>query len=238
MIELITAGLVIGMLGSLHCVGMCGPIALSLPVVDNHPSSKYIGTFFYNMGRVITYAVLGLLFGLIGQSFAMMGIQKFLSIFLGVLLLLYLFMPKRILDQHQLFPGFMQTIRKRIGVLFQTKSYSSLFSIGLLNGLLPCGLVYVAIAGAVATASVFKSSVFMVFFGLGTLPMMWLVAFLGTKLKLKFGMQIRKAYPYILGLMACLLILRGLGLGIPYVSPTMNTHTAAENTPVVECHDE
>lgn len=236
MIESITAGLILGMLGSLHCIGMCGPIALSLPVVDNNRSSKYIGTFLYNIGRVLTYAILGLLFGLIGQTFAMIGVQQFLSIFLGVLLLMFLFMPKRLFHNQTLFPGFMQGIRKRIGVLFHTKSYRSLFSIGLLNGLLPCGLVYVAITGAIATGSVFNSSIFMASFGFGTLPMMWLVAFMGTNLKLKFGLQIRKMYPWVIGVMACLLILRGLGLGIPYVSPSFHSNHPAITT--VECHDE
>lgn len=238
MIELITSGILLGMLGSLHCIGMCGPIALSLPVVDTNQASKYIGTFLYNVGRVLTYATLGLLFGVIGQTFAVIGVQQFLSIFIGVLLLLFLFIPKRFFHKQVLFPGFMQSIRQRIGVLFQTKSYRSLFSIGLLNGLLPCGLVYVAIAGAIATGSVLKSSIFMACFGLGTLPMMWLVAFMGTKLKLKFGLQIRKMYPLILGVMACLLILRGLGLGIPYVSPSFHSPKSGAIVTSVECHDE
>ncbi len=236
MIEIIAAGLLLGALGSLHCIGMCGPIALSLPVVNTSFVSKYWGALLYNLGRVVTYASLGVVFGLIGRTFVLMGFQQWLSIFLGVLLLLILFIPKRYTTNVSIFPSVMGSVRGGIGKLFQTKSYSALFSIGLLNGLLPCGLVYMAIAGAIATASVMNSSVFMAAFGLGTLPMMWVVAMIGSGFKLKFRMTIRRVYPYMLGLMACLLIIRGMGLGIPYVSPSFETKKG--EAAVVTCHDE
>ncbi len=236
MIETIAAGMLLGALGSLHCVGMCGPIALSLPVVNTSYFSKYIGTLLYNLGRVVTYAALGVVFGLIGQSLVWMGFQQWLSIALGVLLLLIVLLPKRITSRIQFFPGAMGSIRGGIGRLFQTKSYTSLFMIGLLNGLLPCGLVYMAVAGAVATASVVQSSVWMAAFGLGTLPMMWVVAMIGSSLKLRFRTSIRKVYPYMIGVMACLLIVRGMGLGIPFVSPAIETQP--NKSAVVTCHDE
>lgn len=236
MIETIAAGLVLGAIGSLHCVGMCGPIALSLPVVNTSHASKYIGTLLYNLGRVVTYAMLGVLFGLIGQSLVWMGFQQGLSIALGVLLLLLVLLPKRFTNRIQIFPKAMASIRGGIGKLFQTRSYSSLFTIGVLNGLLPCGLVYMAIAGAIATASVVQSSVWMAAFGLGTLPMMWLMAMIGSNLKLRFRTSIRKVYPFMIAIMACLLIIRGMGLGIPYVSPSINMPTG--KSAVVTCHDE
>lgn len=123
--------------------------------------------------------------------------------------------------------AFFEKIRAALGQLFFKKNYSSLFSIGLLNGLLPCGLVYMAAAGAVATGDVVNSVLFMAFFGLGTLPVMWSVAFFGNYVSIGLRQKIRKAYPYMMALMACLLILRGLGLGIPYVSPTVNPHSGA-----------
>ena len=114
---------------------------------------------------------------------------------------------------------YFEKLRSAIGQLFFKKNNSSLFSIGLLNGLLPCGLVYMAAAGAVATGNIISSIFFMAFFGLGTLPVMWSVAFFGNFISINIRQSIRKAYPYMMMLMACLLILRGLGLGIPYVSP-------------------
>jgi sulfite exporter TauE/SafE len=237
MMELITGGFVLGILGSMHCVGMCGPIALSLPVVNESPASRYIGTFLYNIGRVLTYATLGLFFGMIGQTVVMIGFQQWLSVFLGVALLLYLFVPGKYKDKVQILPGFMSGVRKRIGILFQTKSYGALFGIGLLNGFLPCGLVYVAVAAAVAQASMIESSLFMAAFGFGTLPMMWLVAVAGTGLKLQFRTRIKKIYPVVIGVMGCLLIVRGLGMGIPYLSPSMKINKSQQSV-MIQCHDE
>jgi sulfite exporter TauE/SafE len=114
-----------------------------------------------------------------------------------------------------------------LGQLFLKKNYQSLFMIGLLNGLLPCGLIYMAVAGAIASADPFKSAFFMAAFGLGTLPVMWSVSFFGNYIGIGLRQKIRKAYPIMMALMACLLIVRGLGLGIPYISPTLNNHSNA-----------
>ena len=116
-------------------------------------------------------------------------------------------------------------IRSALGQLFLKKNYQSLFAIGLLNGLLPCGLIYMAVAGAIASADPFKSAFFMASFGLGTLPVMWSVSFFGNYIGIGLRQKIRRAYPVMMALMACLLIVRGLGLGIPYVSPAINNHT-------------
>ena len=126
-------------------------------------------------------------------------------------------------------------IRNKLGKLITQKKYHSVFFIGLLNGLLPCGLVYMAIAAAVSTASVINSSLFMAAFGLGTLPLMWSLSFFGSYITVQSRVTIRKAYPYLLFAMACLLIVRGLGLGIPYLSPDINNNGYAVN-PAIECH--
>ena len=114
---------------------------------------------------------------------------------------------------------FFEKLRQTFGKLFFKKSQSTLFAIGFLNGLLPCGMVYLAIAGATATGSLSGSIVFMAAFGLGTLPVMWSIAFWGNFIGVQVRQKIRAAYPYMMMLMACLLILRGMGLGIPYISP-------------------
>lgn len=222
--ELMFAAFLLGLMGSFHCVGMCGPLALSLPIRSDSVWAKFSGAVFYNAGRIVTYSVFGLIFGFIGKTFALFGFQQWLSIIMGILILFFIILPKRV----QLFKNsnaairFFEKLRTALGHLFTKRNHSSLFSIGLLNGLLPCGLVYMAVAGAVATADVLNSILFMAFFGLGTLPVMWSVAFFGNYAGARIRQGIRKAYPYMMVLMACLLILRGMGLGIPYVSPKMN----------------
>ena len=236
MVLLITA-LVMGAVGSLHCVGMCGPLAMALPVVAQSPSGRMLYTLLYNFGRVVTYAALGAVLGVLGASFALVGLQQALSIVAGLLILVFLLWPRGswLVNSHKRVQQVFEILRKQLGELFFRKNYKSVFFIGLLNGLLPCGLVYMAVAGAVSTASVLKSSMFMAAFGLGTLPLMWSVAFFGSLAGIKTRASIRKAYPYLMFLMACLLIVRGLGLGIPFLSPDFST--ANSTGAGIECHD-
>jgi len=235
MISLFITAFILGSLGSMHCIGMCGPLALSLPVVNSNVQSKLASALLYNNGRIVTYATLGALFGAIGRTFAIFGYQQWLSILLGVLIIIFLVLPRqsKVFTKASILVRFFHKLRSYLGKLFIKKNYPSVFFIGLLNGLLPCGLVYMAIAGAVATASVIKSSIFMAFFGIGTLPMMWGVSFFGSFIKVSTRQKIRAAYPYVMLLMACLLIIRGLGLGIPYLSPA-NFDTVKN---VIECHN-
>ncbi|KAA9041116.1 sulfite exporter TauE/SafE family protein [Ginsengibacter hankyongi] len=221
--QLLITAFMMGLLGSFHCVGMCGPIALSLPLKHDSDWAKFSAALFYNSGRIVTYAVFGLIFGLIGKSVALFGYQQWLSVILGVLILFFIFLPKRFaFFQHQnLILASFQKLRTALGRLFLKKNFSSLFSIGLLNGLLPCGLVYMAAAVAVSAGDIINSIAFMAFFGLGTLPMMWSIAFFGNYIGVSVRQKIRKAYPYMMMLVACLLILRGMGLGIPYISPVV-----------------
>jgi len=224
MAQLIMVALTMGMLGSFHCVGMCGPLALSLPLNNDSNWAKFSAAFLYNAGRVVTYSLFGLVFGSIGKTVALFGYQQWLSIILGTLIIVFIILPKRITafgnNNHVI--KFLENLRSSLGKLFLKKNNTSLFSIGLLNGLLPCGLVYMAAAGAVATGDIAKSILFMAFFGLGTLPVMWSITFFGNYIGMELRQKIRKAYPYIMMLMACLLILRGMGLGIPYVSPKVS----------------
>lgn len=224
MAQIILAAFVMGLLGSFHCVGMCGPIALSLPLKNDNDLEKFSGALFYNLGRIITYTFFGFLFGVIGKSIALFGYQQWLSITSGLLIITFTIVPQKIaaFKTQNFILQFFGQLRSSMEELFLKKNFSSLFSIGLLNGLLPCGLIYMAAAVAVATGDVIKSMAFMAIFGLGTLPMMWSIAFFGNYVSIKLRQKIRKAYPYMMLLMAFLLILREMGLGIPYVSPKMN----------------
>jgi uncharacterized protein len=225
MIQLFFVAFMIGIVGSFHCVGMCGPLALALPLSNNSFVAKFSGAFIYNTGRIVTYSVFGLIFGLIGQTAGLFGFQQWLSIGTGAVILLFIIIPKKYKMQHvasNYTTRFFSKIRLELGRLFTQKNNTSLFVIGLLNGLLPCGLVYMAVAGAIAAGDIGSSILFMAAFGFGTLPVMWSIAFFGNYVGVSLRQKIRRVYPYMMVLMACLLILRGMGLGIPYVSPKMN----------------
>jgi sulfite exporter TauE/SafE len=234
MIALIFSAFVLGALGSVHCVGMCGPLALSLPVVNKGKNTKIISVLLYNSGRAVTYSLFGLLFGAIGKTFALFGFQQWLSISLGALIILFLLVPKKnkVFENKNFAVHFFFKIRTALSKLFKKRNYKSAFFIGLLNGLLPCGLVYMAVAGAIATASLWKSSLFMAFFGLGTFPLMLGVSFFGGFISLAARQKIRAAYPLLMFIIGCLLIFRGLGLGIPYLSPSGIGHSSS----AILCH--
>jgi sulfite exporter TauE/SafE len=232
--QLFIPGFIMGLAGSLHCVGMCGPIAMALPLQEKTTWGKLLGSFLYNSGRVTTYAGFGLVFGFIGRSFAWFGWQQKISISLGIIILLFLVIPKLFPDK-SLHPGIqkiMSGLRQKLSQYLFKGNPASLYATGLLNGLLPCGLVYMALAGATVAGEALKGSLFMMFFGLGTMPAMFFTAILGSWIKQPVRARIRKWYPAMMVLMATLLILRGLNLGIPLVSPKLNV----SNSSMVECH--
>jgi uncharacterized protein len=220
-IEIIGTAFIMGLAGSLHCVGMCGPLALALPVSHSDNLSRFAGGTLYNLGRIVSYATMGLVFGSVGKLIIASHWQSRLSLILGVVILLYLLIPKRYLhfSKPTLFNKPFIALRKQLGKLFQSKNLSSLFFIGILNGLLPCGLVYLALTSSVITGSSLNGALFMSFFGLGTFPAMMATIILGNYLNQQVRLKISKALPVFLFLMAALLVLRGLELGIPFVSP-------------------
>lgn len=234
--QVATTGFLIGIVGSFHCVGMCGPIALSLPIYDKTKWQRFAYILLYNFGRMSAYASMGILFGIVGKQFFIGGYQRYLSIALGVLILFYLFFSNYIDSNKSFINKFTNVIKQSLGKLLSSdkKFYTYIF-IGFLNGFLPCGLVYVAIAGAVATGDALHSALFMAAFGFGTFPVMITVTVLGKFISLKIRNQMRRAVPFFVGIMAILLILRGLNLGIPYISPEMKaTPTGTESC----CHKE
>jgi sulfite exporter TauE/SafE len=216
---LITAFL-LGLMGSLHCVGMCGPIALSLPLRGKSIGQKIWGSSLWSLGRIVTYSFMGALFGLIGAGFKFLGYQQIISIAIGVLMILSVILPtlfKKITVGNSL--SIFNPVRKGMQRLFQEKNNRALFLIGIFNGLLPCGLVYLAIAGAIGTADLLLSVAYMALFGLGTLPMLLVISMLGNIVSQTIRKQINKVVPLVVILIGIIFILRGLSLGIPYLSP-------------------
>lgn len=215
--------LTIGIVGSLHCIGMCGPIVVALPLKNQSLFTKLIGAILYNSGRVATYGLLGVLFGLLGKGIHMAGFQQWTSIILGILMIIGVLFPfvfREKITVGNLLAGMASRLIIRLKKLFATRSYRSLLLIGLLNGLLPCGLVYVAIAGAINSGSVISGSLFMVLFGLGTIPLLLLASLASDAIGQRLRSKIQKAVPYFVFMLGVLFILRGMSLGIPYISPT------------------
>lgn len=210
---------VFGLVGSFHCVGMCGPIVLAVP------GKTILSKLLYNIGRTVTYAIMGLIIGIIGEGFSLAGYQQILSILVGAAMLLIVIFTKY---KHFDLPlsGAVSKLwifsKKKLTPLFKSESAFAPFLIGIINGLLPCGLVYAAIFAAVAMGGMVESSLYMVLFGLGTAPLLIALSVFGNFLTPAIRSRFNKAVPYLLGVVAVLIILRGLNLGIPYVSPKMD----------------
>lgn len=227
---------IFGLISSLHCIGMCGPIALMIPVDRTNPTKKAIQIITYHLGRLSAYACIGFIFGLVGKGFFLAGIQQRLSIFIGVAMIITMLTPERVLANYNFSKPVYRLISKiksSLGKQFKNKSYKSLFTIGLLNGFLPCGMVYVALFGAIAMQNVPFGILYMLLFGIGTIPMMSSVTYLNSIITVSFRNKIQKVIPYIGVVIGVLFILRGLGLGIPYVSPA-NMSLFVQETP--NCH--
>ncbi len=215
---IIWTAFLIGFLGSFHCAGMCGPIAISLPHKNQSPFNTFINGLLYNLGRIATYTFLGVIIGIIGKGFFLAGMQRWISMGLGILLLIIAIFSINVetkIVKLKLVNDFNQWLSRSLGKLLKTGTKASLVGIGVLNGFLPCGLVYMAIAGAVSNSSILDSIEYMVFFGLGTMPMMLGLSVSGRLIPVKLKNLIRKAYPVFLILFAILFILRGLNFDVP-----------------------
>lgn len=224
--SLVIIALSLGLASSLHCVGMCGPIAFSLGL---NPENKFDFTarnLTYQLGRVTTYSVLGTLLGIIGYGASFAGLQNPLSIFAGLMMILMAVLPKNLGADNlgmKSFSRLMYKIKTGLGNFLRKKNYSSLYITGLLNGLLPCGAVYAALTGSVAMGSIAGGALFMFFFGLGTIPLMFASVLAGNVVSLQTRQKILKILPYLMIVLGILFILRGLNLDIFLISPSQGS---------------
>ena len=226
------SALLLGLVSSLHCLGMCGPLVLGI-IPPNLNSIQKTGVLAqYHGGRLLTYGILGVVAGLVGQQLFMPEVQQYISIGLGVIVLLWVankylhFIPN---NGTGVFP---KVFSKMMNAFMKLPNYLRYPFFGLLNVLLPCGMVYIAMAGAFAQHSMFNSFLFMVFFGVGTLPLLATVSYMGVLLKVKMVKKLNVLRPVFLLIFAGILVIRGLNLGIPYLSPKV-THT--DEAAVMEC---
>jgi sulfite exporter TauE/SafE len=205
------SALSLGFLGSFHCLGMCGPIALSLPVVDGDARHFYLGRLMYQLGRVTMYMLLGVIAGLIGISFQLKGLQSDLSIFSGILIILVvLFLNDKLLSKvNGRLVKMSFRIKSVIGNYIKKKSFTAMYVVGLANGILPCGFVYLAMAGAISFGGITNAALYMFLFGLGTLPLMYIVAVSQNIFSPKVKLSINKLSPFIAIALALFLIHRG-----------------------------
>jgi uncharacterized protein len=217
--ELWTA-LLLGLVGSLHCAGMCGPLTLALPQAGRSFLVFGAGRAAYNLGRLSAYGLLGLLFGLLGRTAALAGWQRWVSLAAGLAILLALAPGWRRGLGWPALRG-VALVKRGLSALLQQRAISALYLLGLLNGFLPCGLVYVACAGAVALGSVVAGVSYMLVFGAGTVPLMLGIGLAGRNLQGVIRTRFQKLIPVCLAVVGALLILRGLSLGIPYLSPDL-----------------
>lgn len=226
--------ILLGLTANFHCVGMCGPLALAVPVDRKSNVSIISGILQYNLGRIFTYSVFGALVGLIGFSIQFFGFLQWTSIISGILMVLFAWKKWISPSFEEKFPlfGLNKFISKGFGfVLAKNLPLKSLF-FGALNGLLPCGMVYLALINAMVAGSSLQSAASMFAYGLGTLPGMVFVAFAAQKINGNMRYQLSRAIPYMLTIVGLLVILRGMNLGIPYLSPkiTLKTeHVSAKN---------
>lgn len=216
------SAVILGVLGSFHCVGMCGPIAFMLPVDRTNSVKKIVQIFTYHFGRILAYSIIGLIFGLVGKSLYIFGLQQQLSIAIGVLMIAVILMPTRIFNKYNFSKPIYRMISKvksAMGQAFKKKTADTFLTIGFLNGFLPCGLVYMAVFASLGMESSLKGSLYMALFGIGTIPLMTSAIYLGKFLNATVKQRIQKAIPIFVVVIGILFILRGLGLGIPYLSP-------------------
>jgi sulfite exporter TauE/SafE len=232
--EIIIAGFMLGAFGSLHCIGMCGPLAMALPVQHFSKQKKLIAISLYQLGRVFTYSTLGLFLGMAGRGIYLAGFQQWFSMITGAvvvfLVVQYLIFKRN--PRPYFFNGFYDRVQKTIVYFLRSHKMQNYFFLGTANGLLPCGMVYVAIAGALTATRVVNSTLFMACFGAGTLPAMMVFTYFGQFFKLSLRNHFKKALPVFAAIIGIILILRGLNLGIPFISPVM--HQSSGNT--ITCH--
>ena len=212
-------GFLLGFMGSLHCIGMCGPIALALPVPVN--LNRGIAVLLYNLGRVLTYSAIGLGFGLLGWIFVLAGFQQYLSIACGVAVILMVILSRFGIMNTNASNSFTSKIRSQFAILVKKHGLVPFVLLGMLNGLLPCGLVYMSLAGATSTGGAWQGAAYMALFGLGTVPAMFAVGYLHRFLSLPWRFKVRNYVSGFVIVTGLLLILRGMNLGIPYLSPQM-----------------
>ncbi|HNS42824.1 MAG TPA: sulfite exporter TauE/SafE family protein [Taishania sp.] len=220
------SALILGLGASLHCLGMCGPLVMAVPISSKTWQGKAVGITQYHLGKTFTYALLGLVVGVIGISLQTLKWMQILSIITGVLIILFAWKKFIKLPASNKIQQFLTRFSgKSLNKLFKSTIPFKPFFFGMINGLLPCGLIYIALLNSLLAGDPFSSMVAMAFFGVGTIPILTLAKFAS----LKFNWQASKITPVLVTVVGLLIIVRGMNLGIPYISPKINTSIIASS---------
>lgn len=228
MINLLAA-FTLGLLGSMHCIGMCGPLVIAVPSTAQTRVKFVAERLLYNLGRTVTYGILGALVGIVGKN-VLLNIQQDASMTLGFIIFLMALIPfglKSRLEKLSPLNTVYAFVRQKFSALLHKRGTVALFSLGMVNGLLPCGLVYTALLGAVAVADVWYSILFMMAFGISTIPALVVISLTGKIFSVKFRPVLARVIPVFSIALALILILRGMNLGIPFISPKI-THEVTQ----------
>ncbi|HPF90323.1 MAG: sulfite exporter TauE/SafE family protein [Flavobacteriales bacterium] len=234
MTELLATAFLLGVAGSAHCVGMCGPIALAVPSPNNAFLTRLGSSLLLNGGRLFTYVLLGMTIGVFGAGMRLVGLQQVTSIAAGIALILSVLIPGLLerwapTGQWSMAIG---RLRGALGRQLGRTAPEAIFFTGMLNGALPCGLVYAALLGAAAQGTVLNSAAFMAAFAMGTVPAMVLFRLSGAAMLSRLRPRMRRLAPALVCTMGVLMILRGANLGVPYLSPAVPQVA----TQVTACH--
>lgn len=222
-------GFIIGFGSAFHCLGMCGPIAMSIPVNRSSDLSIISGALQYNFGRIFAYTLLGIILGSVGLSFSSLKWMQWLSIAAGITMILIAWHQLFSFSQSKIAGKLTGYIGSGIGKIVRSKSPFKLLGLGLLNGFLPCGMVFIGLTNALIQGSPTQGGLAMLFFGLGTLPMMFSVVFFASKLSGTWRLKFSGIVPYLMTVIGVLVILRGLNLGIPLISPEIKISGSADS---------
>lgn len=231
--QVLGIGFLMGLIGSVHCIGMCGPLTMALPFSQQKNIFKYLAMALYHIGKILSYASLGLIVGLFGKQLFVIDTQQSISIIIGVFMLVYVVWIYLVKVNTRFNPlQFIQVpVLKALSSLFKNKHVTVFIVLGFLNGLLPCGMVYLALGSAMSTGHPIDAAIFMGFFGIGTIPALLMVALGGQMVSFEWRRKLQSALPVFIFGMGIMLILRGMNLGIPILSP----HVESNN--VVSCHN-
>ena len=231
---------ILGVISNLHCLGMCGPIALAIPLNRSSKSAMLFGILQYHLGRVLIYAILGYIVGYIGMGIKLFGVLQAISIIAGIGIIIYawrkhlsfikipLNVPLSLSKGHFL--------SRSMGKIMRSESPLKLFLLGALNGLLPCGMVYTALITAVVLGTPILSATSMLAFGLGTLPGLVAFSVFAQQLGNTIRSKINRYLPYLITVVGLLIILRGMNLNIPYISPKVSFSEEKKEVVMDCCH--
>lgn len=209
-----------GLFGSLHCLAMCGPLVMAIPFQGSAWLSV-IQKLVYQLGRILTYSVMGFFAGSLGSLFNILGLQEALSLVSGIILIIIAilhFSGGKKLRSDKLYQKIFGPLASFMGK-WMSKPYGGLFA-GMLHGLIPCGLVYMAIAGSLNAGSPWAGFSFMFFFGLGTTPLLLFASFVPSVLR-RF-LSPRLMIPVLFFIAGSFLIARSVNVHIPYLPAPVN----------------